>query len=37
MSQSSVIFGTLIFAFVIYVTSRGMLPRFIDLFRSNES
>lgn len=32
MRQSNVIFGVLVFAFVIYITLRGQLPAYIALF-----
>lgn len=32
MRQSNIIFGTLLFAFVIYITLRGQLPEYIALF-----
>lgn len=32
MRQSNVIFGVLIFAFVIYITLRGQLPAYLSLF-----
>ena len=32
MRQSTAIFGTLILAFVIYITLRGQLPRYLSLF-----
>jgi hypothetical protein len=33
MKQSTVIFGTLMFAFVMYITLRGQLPAYLDLFK----
>lgn len=35
MRQSTLIFGALIFAFVIYITMRGQLPAYVDLFRKS--
>ena len=32
MRQSTVIFGTLLAAFVIYITIRGQLPSYLSLF-----
>ena len=32
MSQSNIIFGTLLFAFIIYITTKGELPAYIGLF-----
>lgn len=32
MRQSTIIFGTLVFAFVIYITVRGQLPAYFSLF-----
>jgi len=32
MRQSNIIFGTLLLAFVIYITLRGQLPEYIALF-----
>lgn len=37
MRQSTVIFASLIFAFVIYITVRGQLDDYIDLFKPNGS
>jgi len=34
LRQSNVIFGTLIFAFIVFITMRGQLPAYIDLFKS---
>ena len=34
MRQSNVIFGTLIFAFIVFITMRGQLPAYLDLFKS---
>lgn len=34
MRQSNVIFGTLLFAFLVYVTMRGQLPQYLDLFKA---
>jgi hypothetical protein len=33
MKQSNVIFATLIFSFILYVTMRGQLPAYLDLFK----
>lgn len=33
MRQSNVIFGVILFAFVMYVTMRGQLPAYLDLFK----
>lgn len=35
MRQSTVIFGGLLAAFVIYITVRGQLPGYLNLFSSN--
>lgn len=32
MRQSTIIFGTLLLAFVIYITLRGQLPAYLGLF-----
>lgn len=32
MRQSNVIFGTLLLAFIVYITMRGQLPGYLDLF-----
>ncbi len=37
MSQSNLIFGILLFAFIVYITSRGQLPDYISLFTSKGS
>lgn len=37
MRQSTVIFGVLILAFVIYITMRGQLPAYLALFSSSSS
>ncbi len=37
MSQSNLIFGTLLLAFIIYITSRGQLPEYIRLFTEKGS
>lgn len=34
MRQSTVIFGAILFAFVVYITMRGQLDDYIDLFKS---
>jgi len=34
LRQSNVIFGTLIFAFIVFITMRGQLPAYLDLFKS---
>jgi len=34
LRQSNVIFGTLIFAFLVFITMRGQLPAYLDLFKS---
>lgn len=34
MKQSTVIFGVLIFAFVVFVTMRGDLPSWLALFHA---
>jgi hypothetical protein len=33
LRQSTVIFGTLLFAFIVYITLRGQLPAYLDLFK----
>lgn len=33
MRQSNIIFGSLLFAFIVYITIRGQLPGYLDLFR----
>lgn len=35
MSQSNIIFGALIFAFVIYITVRDQLPNYFALFKKD--
>lgn len=35
MKQSTVIFATLTFAFVVYITLRGQLPAYLALFSSS--
>lgn len=37
MRQSNVIFGTLIFMFIVYITMRGQLPAYLDLFKSKKA
>lgn len=37
MRQSTVIFGVLIFAFVVYITMRGQLPAYLALFSSSNT
>lgn len=37
MRQSNVIFGALLFAFIVYITVRGQLPAYLDLFRGKGS
>ena len=37
MRQSTVIFGVMIFAFVVYITMRGQLPDYLALFSSGKS
>lgn len=37
MKQSNVIFGTLLLAFVIYITLRGQLPAYLSLFSGEGS
>lgn len=37
MKQSTIIFGAILFAYVIYITMRGQLPAFLDLFSSAKS
>lgn len=37
MRQSNVIFATLLFAFIVYITIRGQLPAYLDLFRGKGS
>jgi hypothetical protein len=34
MSQSNWIFGVLLFAFIVYITTKGELPSYIALFTS---
>jgi len=34
MRQSNVIFGAIVFAFLVYITTRGQLPAYLGLFRS---
>lgn len=34
--QSNVIFGTIILAFVVYITMRDQLPAYLDLFKKKE-
>lgn len=36
MRQSSVIFGVLLLAFVIYITMRGQLPGYMALFKPKQ-
>jgi hypothetical protein len=35
--QSTVIFGSLVFAFIVYITLRGQLPDYLALFSSKPS
>jgi len=35
--QSTVIFGSLVFSFIVYVTLRGQLPDYLALFSSSPS
>lgn len=37
MKQSTIIFGAILFAYVVYITMRGQLPAFLDLFSSAPS
>lgn len=37
MKQSTVIFGGLLGAFVIYITVKGQLPNYLSLFSSNNN
>ena len=32
MGQSTVIFGTLLFAFIVFITVRGELPKYMGFF-----
>lgn len=34
MRQSTITFGVILFAFVVYITMRGQLPAYLDLFKS---
>lgn len=36
MKQSTVTFGVLLFAFVVYITLRGQLPSYLSLFTSKK-
>lgn len=37
MKQSTVIFGALVFGFVVYITLRGQLPAYLGLFNSSKT
>jgi hypothetical protein len=37
LRQSNVIFGTLVFAFIVYITVRGQLPGYLNLFRGKSN
>lgn len=37
MKQSTIIFGAIVFAFVIYITVRGQLPDYLALFSGSKS
>lgn len=37
MKQSTIIFGSIVFAFVIYITVRGQLPDYLALFGGKKS
>ena len=32
MRQSTIIFGTLLFSFIVYITLRGQMPEYLGLF-----
>ncbi len=36
MRQSNVIFGTILLAFIVYITMRGQLPAYLDLFKKGK-
>lgn len=36
MRQSTVTFGVILFAFIVYITVRGQLPSYIALFKSKQ-
>jgi len=34
LRQSNIIFGAILFAFIVYITIRDQLPSYLDLFNS---